>query len=160
MPAPSVIERIALHIVDSLNGVRITAGYAHDFDCQRRQRGGDAPTRTGSVKVVLDQFGRSAIPSTSQDASGWFYQFGIDLFADSAEDLTTPIDEDINSILADAEKALVGTMEMWTRGGLALDTTIAGDVRFTGSVQGAQMLFSVQAETGHNDPLTPMNTRP
>ena len=126
MPTP-ILELIAQNVATTLGGITTAGGYENTLTVERAKRLGNIP---GDRRVVIHQ-GDARKESPEDDSRAhitWNQSFLCTAFAVESEASVTAIDQRINSLRADMEKAL---MVDPTRGGYALDTFIEDPINFS-----------------------------
>lgn len=149
--ADSIRERIRDNILTTLAGISTSSGYANTVTVEARRQWGNDPA---DRKLVVYQAEGSEMDVAQQNnrAKQWSQRFAVECYALESETSTTAIDDRINTLLADVEKAL---MVDYGRGGLAIDTSIveSGIMYFEGGqAAGGVLAFDVYYQTDLYDP--------
>lgn len=144
-----VVELITRDIVRTLAGVTTGAAYANDLHVERYVRGGN---RTRDRLVIIHQDSPSRAEGAPQGWLRWLQPYLIECRIVEYEGSTVAIDERINSIRADVEKALRVDI---TRGNIANDTDIGDPIIVEdpeGQYAGIIVQIVVQYDTLENNP--------
>jgi len=153
--AESIIEQIAQAIVTKLKTITAANGYANTVSevVRPRRTGENFHPADKGISVLQDNAERE----TSEDivgnppAIGWRQPFTIDLFLRHSEKNTVPMDQALNSFIADVQKALMADVQ-W--GGLAIRSDL-GSVDYaepSRGFEGATVWIEVIYRVAENDP--------
>ena len=159
MPEP-IDELIAQEIQAAVNAITTGAGFRQDLTCLRPTRqemvdvdAGDVVPVNGTVLLIQGDDDRDDALSSagSPPRTAWRQQFVLIAFVSDSDTPTAPLDTLLNRVKADIRRKL---MEDPQRGGLALDTLLAGAVSFSPSPQetGVTVGFEVVYRTPENNP--------
>lgn len=155
-----ILTRIVDDMVETLEGVSAAAGDDRTLTVERpkqstgnTRRDGLAVVHRGSPKMVDtdDPDGGSAYNFVT-----WLQPFAVVLTVVESETSETSVDERLDTIRADVERAL---LEDGTRGGLAIDTRL-GDPEYpepdkpNSNVGEVWVVFIVQYRTRYGDPYS------
>ena len=153
MPAP-VIEQIAANVLTTLAGVTTVAGYSVTLAPERRKKAGNTPAH---LKCVIFQGAPITDQLTTGAPAGLIYRrtpFVLQVWVIDSEDSSTAIDEKINYVIADIEKALMADPH---RNALAHDTILGEPEIFDEGENGySGVLIPFEVQHGHlfSDPTT------
>jgi hypothetical protein len=150
--ATPIVELIAQNIKTTLDGVTIANGYSNTLIVERRKQNGNEPIR--DCLAILFQGDPTADENGPHQRIEWTMPFHVLLCAVLPDTSTTSIDARLNSLRADAEKALVASPN---RGGYAIDTTIRDPQTATnknGDVQAVLVTAEVKFRTMRSDPYS------
>ena len=158
--ADSILEQIAQDIQAAVNGITIELGFQQDLVCARPTRrdlvelstADHVPADRSVLLLQDDEEWEEALSSPGNPPRhAWRQRFALVCFVVESDESETAIDTAINRVKADVETKL---MEDAQRSGLAVDTKLAGSVRFaptpeqTGITVGIEVLYRVR----ENDP--------
>jgi hypothetical protein len=116
-------EKIVLDVIDTLKGISTEAGYYNTITSVARPNPAlGSIDQDRSLLVVQGQPTR--IDDAAQMHSEWDLPISIVCSVIESEHSTTPIDQRLNTLRADVEKALAGTRVATSRNGLASDTIV------------------------------------
>ncbi len=156
MPAAPVIEKIALNLLDTLNGVKIEAGYSIDLVAERRRRAGNNPAHG---KCVIMQGASARDFETTGATDGTIFRrctFLLQVYIITSEKADDPEDSAINYVTVDIEKALMLDAQ---RGQNAHETIVLDPEPFDEGEDGYSGVFiplDVQYGYLESDPTTPI----
>ncbi len=155
--ATSIVERIAQAVATQLATITAANGYDNTVSDVIR------PRRTGENYKPLDKnvvlMQQDAERDTENVAAGypagyaWKQSFTVDGIVRQSESSTLPMDQVLNSFVADIQKAIMEDVH-W--GGLAMDTELTS-VEYPEPAQGfegATIWFDVTLRVKENDPYT------
>jgi hypothetical protein len=143
-----IVELISQNVVDVLSRVAESTGYNGTLIVERQKRSGNIP-RDRLVVVHQDD------PIPLDGAHGhttWNQPYVVTCYVIESETSDTPIDQRVNFIRSDVEKAV---MEDVTRGGYAILTSLEKPELFDakdGSFFGIDVHFTVTYRTIQDDP--------
>lgn len=144
-----VIEKIAVAVVDRLNGVKATAGYNVTLRAERKTKRGHVPK---DMLAIVEQGGADVVEDEAEGWAGFTETFNVWIYSVDSERSDTPIDRRLNIAAADVEKAVMSDPQ-WSN--LAINTTLSGrdpidEVK--GDFAGIVVRFAVYYRTLENDP--------
>lgn len=147
-------EQIIQNVVSTIGIVTVTNGFANTITSVERPNPGIGNVGKNLAAVVY-QGNPEPIEDSIQTGREWMHPINILITVVESEGSSTPIDQRINSIRADVEKALMADI---TRGGLAIDTLVRapqlGDILITAHQGEVTVVVDVQYRTLWNDPYT------
>jgi len=153
----SVIERMAQNIITTLQGIATAAGYQNTVADVVRPAPG-VGNQLNNMRLVVFQGGAAREQECPEQYTQWLQDFHVMCEVVESEGSATPVDQRLNSLACDVERALCLTRTSQTRGGLAEDTIL--DARTTipcdpQAHDGAVLVnIGVRYRTRYNDPLT------
>jgi len=153
-----IIEQIAQAIKTQLESITVVGGYEIDVtEVLRPRRTGilAAPKNHEIVMLQLDPTRASEYDVTGNPAGiGWRQSFALDLCLRPSDAADTPIDQLINTFVADVTRAMMADVH-W--GGLAIDTLVDAPQYMQsadGTYEGATVQFDVIYRVAENNPYT------
>ena len=119
-----IIELIARNIEETLRGVQTEGAYNNRLKVQRYNRHGN--TIEDSAAIIIQDEPDLVDDGAATGTMEWNQPFAIVLYAAQSEavDETMSIDQRLNLMRSDVEKALVANHTSRTRGGYAMDTRL------------------------------------
>jgi uncharacterized protein YuzB (UPF0349 family) len=117
-----IIEFITENIVNALKTVRTANGYLSDLEVEQYNRATGNRTRN-QLAVVMQGGCEEVLQDVSDGFKEWMQEYRVGLFILESDTSTRPLDQRLNLIRCDCEKALCIDR---SRGGYALDTMMRG----------------------------------
>tara|TARA_Y100000310_G_C20698921_1_gene827862 strand:+ start:2151 stop:2627 length:477 start_codon:yes stop_codon:yes gene_type:complete len=155
--ATSLLEQIAQVVVTQLETVTTANGYDNQVSSViRPRRTGENYRPVDKMVVLMQQSAEMDMENTAAGfpaGIGWKQLFAVDLILRQAETNTSPMDQLLNSFIADIQKAIMEDVQ-W--GGLAIDTSLVS-VDYpepSGGFEGATVWFEISYRVKENDPYT------
>lgn len=142
------VELISQNICDTLQQISVLTGHNTTPIVERQKRSGNTPR---DMLVVVHQ-GDPTPEETSHGHSTWLQPYVISCFVIESETSNTPIDQRVNFIRCDVEKAIMADIH---RGNLAMDTILTKPEMFDakdGSFSGVDVHLSVRYRTLRDNP--------
>jgi hypothetical protein len=152
-----IIELVTQNVEATLRTVRIANGYNVDLIVERELKFGN-PLRDKLAVVMQQTTERVVQPDIPQDRVAYRQEYWVQCFVVESEDSSTPIDQRINSVRSDVEKALmVDPFRGLDSDGnpLAMDTLIKDPIPIVddqGRWDGVTVVFDVFYRTLYSDP--------
>lgn len=119
-----IIEFITENIVTTLKTVRSNNGYASDLEVEQYNRATGNRTRD-QLAVVIQGDCTEVLQDVSDGFKEWMQTYHVGLFILESDTSTRPLDQRLNQIRCDCEKALCVDR---SRGSYALDTYMRGSL--------------------------------
>jgi hypothetical protein len=143
-----IVELITADLVETIGQISVLSGYNTTPIVERQKRSGNIPR---DQLVVVHQ-GDPTPEESSHGHSTWLQPYVITCYVIESETSSTPIDQRVNFIRCDVEKAVMADHH---RGNLAIDTIIGKPELFDakdGSFYGVDVHLSVRYRTIRDDP--------
>jgi len=144
-----IVELIARDVLATVAGVKEAAGFNYNLTAQRHSVDGDKEVHLNAVIVQQDpELLNDKVPNTNE----WLQSFEVGVFILPAQGDPTPIDQYVNLIRSDVERAV---MVDRYRSGNALDTRIrAPRLAATEGLEGDIIVINVEVNyrTSELDP--------
>ncbi len=146
----SVLEQIAQNIETTLQGITRAAGYSFDLTVTRATHKNEPRHLRAYIFQLSPDEDEINAPITKEQ---WKQAFAVVAYSIPTETDTTPFDQYNNEIAAAIHKEL---MRDYSRGGLAIDTTIKPTLYFPpldGEFAGITFQFDVRYRHRLDDPF-------
>lgn len=155
-----VVELITQNVEASLRGVRKSAGYNVDLIVERELQYGNARRNNLAVLMQVETERQDQL-TTPENRIAWMQRYWVECHVVEPEGSAVPVDQRINVIRADVEKAIMVDFRRGTTtgaiAGAVVDTYIRDPIQVLdeqGRWEGVIVVFDVHYRTKYEDPYT------